>query len=64
MSYVRSIPVRDANGDELTVYEFRDRRFLGGARRLKLCTGELVERRDGQLVIADTGESLAQIDNG
>lgn len=64
MSAVRSIRVRDRNGDELTVYEFRDRRFLGSVRRLKLCTGELVEQIDEKtFAVALTSEKMSLIEN-
>ena len=62
MSYVRSIPVTDVNGADLTVYEFHDRRFLRKVRRLKLCTGETVESREGGLVVAKTGERLIRVE--
>jgi hypothetical protein len=58
---VRTIPVTDRNGDEFTLYEFQDRRFLKKVRRLKLCTGETVELLDGDFVIVGTGEKLACI---
>lgn len=58
MSYVKSIPVTDAKGAGLTLYEYHDRRFLKKVRRMKLCTGELVEQRDGGFVVAATGERL------
>jgi len=64
VSYVRSIPVRDANGDEFIVYEFQDRRFLRKVRRLKLCTGESVAQDGEALIIAETGEKLVRIGNG
>lgn len=58
-STFKSIPVVDANGDRFTVYEFGERRFLRPVRRLKLCTGELVEYVDqATFAIADTGERL------
>lgn len=62
MSYVRSIPVVDAKGAGLTVYEYRDRRFLTKARRYELCTGESVEpaETDTFLVVA-TGEELLRV---
>lgn len=64
MSAVRSIRVRDRNGEELTVYEFRDRRFLGSVRRLKLCTGELVEQIDEKtFAVALTGEKMSLIES-
>ena len=63
MGLVRSIPVADANGDELTVYQFEDRRFLSKVRRLKLCTGEAVQiDPDGTLVVVRTGERLSRLD--
>lgn len=58
MGFVRTIPVKDANGDEFTVYEFQDRRFLRKVCRMKLCTGEIVERLGDELIIAGTGERL------
>lgn len=64
MGFVRTIPVRDANGDEFTVYEFRDRRLLRKVRRMKLDTGELVDLVNGTLVIAETGEKLVRITEG
>ncbi|MEO7240407.1 MAG: hypothetical protein ABIW16_03325 [Sphingomicrobium sp.] len=61
MEYVRSFPVRDAKGDELTVYEYHEHRFIRRRLRLKLCTGELVEPNgaDGFVIIA-TGERLTR----
>ena len=63
MVHVRSIPVVDANGDQLTVYVFQDRRFLTKVRSYKLCTGEAVEiaESDTFRVIA-TGEELLRLD--
>jgi len=61
VGFVRSISVRDGNGDEVTVYEFQDRRFLRKVRRMKLETGELVRFVDGSLVVAETGEKLVPI---
>ena len=57
-----NIPVTDANGDELTVYEFHERRFLRKVRRMKLCTGELVEALDENMfVLVGTGEKLTRV---
>jgi len=51
----------DANGEGLTVYEFQDRRFLTKVRRLKLCTGELVDLLDDNTFkIVRTGEKLTR----
>lgn len=63
MGYVRSIRVEDANGDQLIVYEFQDRRlFFWKVRRFELDTGERVEVLDGQtLVVAATGEKLSRM---
>jgi hypothetical protein len=63
VSYVQGIPVKDANGDELTVYEFQDRRFLTKVRRLKLDSGELVEPVcENSFVVVATGEKLVRVD--
>jgi hypothetical protein len=60
--FLRSIPVKDANGDELTVYEFHERRFLRKLRRMELCTGEPVEAVDDQVfVLVSTGEKLTRV---
>ena len=65
MGLVRSIPVMDANGDELTVYEIRHRRLLRTVRRLKLCTGEPVEALDDEtFLVAGTGERLVRVGGG
>lgn len=61
MGIVRRIPVKDRHGDEFTVYEFQDRRFLRKVRRWKLCTGEAVEQLGDRLVIAATGENLTPV---
>ena len=67
---LRAIRVRDANGDELTLYEYRDSaNYLtrlklnrNGSTRLVLDTGEEVERVDERnFVIVATGERLIQI---
>ena len=58
MAFVRSYPVKDRNGDQLTIYEFRDRRFVRKVRRLKLCTGEAVQKIGSDLVVIGTGERL------
>jgi hypothetical protein len=64
VSAVRAIQVRDPRGDELTVYEFQDRRFLGKVRRLKLCTGEPVAPVSGALMVVGTGEKLTFVESG
>jgi len=67
---VRAIRVRDANGDELTLFEYRPptsyRKLLtlnrNGTNRLALDTGEAVEQvNDGTFVIVATGEQLTRI---
>jgi len=61
VGYVRSIPVKDANGDYLTVYEFQDRRFLKRVRRMRLYTGEAVEAAENAFIVAGTGERLTPL---
>jgi hypothetical protein len=58
MGLVRKIPVLDRNGDQFTLYEFQDRRFLRKVRRMKLETGETVHEKDGALIVSGTGEKL------
>ena len=65
-SHFKTIPVRDGNGDQLLVYEFRDTRSLLGllskARRLELCTGEAVEMVDrNSFIVVTTGERLTRV---
>jgi len=62
VAIVRTIPVTDRNGDQLTVYEFQDRRFLRKVRKMKLCTGEMVRQFDGELVVIGTGERLTAVE--
>jgi len=61
---VRKIEVADRHGDQFTLYEFQDRRFLKKVRRMKLETGELVEEVDGALLVVGTGEQLVRITEG
>jgi hypothetical protein len=61
VALVRKISVLDRNGDQFTLYEFQDRRFLRKVRRLKLETGENVEERDGTLVVSGTRETLIRV---
>ena len=67
---IRAFRVTDANGDELTLYEYRAaasyRKLLGlnrnGATRLALDTGEEVTRIDDDtFAIVATGEQLTRI---
>ena len=67
---IRAIRVLDANGDELTLYEYRatpsHRKILGlsrnGTTRLALDTGEAAERvNDDTFVIVASGERLTRI---
>jgi hypothetical protein len=63
-SHFRKIPVVDGNGDQLTLYEFRERALLFGLfaiTRLELCTGELVQRAGRGYVISSTGEKLKRV---
>jgi hypothetical protein len=59
---VRSIAVTDRNGDQLTVYEFQDRRFASKVRRLRLCSGEGVHRMGDELIVIGTGERLEPVE--
>ena len=61
MGIVSRIRVRDQNGDEFTLFEFQDRRFLRKIRRLKLCTGETVEQLGDRLIVIGTGETLMPV---
>lgn len=63
-SHFRTIAVFDANGDQLTLYEIRDRPSLFGLvarKRLQLCTGELVKKRGDGFVVETTGEKLTRV---
>jgi hypothetical protein len=63
-SHFKTIAVLDANGDQLTLYELRDRTRLFGLvarRRLQLCTGEAVEKKGGGFVVLATGEKLTRV---
>lgn len=61
MSGVRKIPVIDANGDELIVYEFQDRRFIRKVRRWVLDTGEPVRPHLDDAFVLPSGELLRRI---
>lgn len=64
-SHFKTIPVRDEKGDQLTLYEIRDRAGpfrMFVRKRLTLCTGEAVRSLGrGRFVIDDTGERLTRI---
>ena len=63
-SHFKTIPVLDGNGDQLTLYEMRDRARLFGLvsrRRLQLCTGEAVVRKGNRFVVLATGEKLTRV---
>ena len=63
MAFVRRIPVKDRNGDQLTVYEFHDRRSIRKVRRLKLCSGEGVQIVGDELIVIGTGERLEPVES-
>ena len=63
-SRVKAIPVVDGNGDELTLYEVRERGAFFGLvprRRLVLGSGEAVVKSARGFVVVATGEELAPI---
>jgi len=61
LSYVRSIHVVDANGDRLTVHEFREGRLFRKMLRYELCTGEPVMAVGDLFVVMATGEELLRL---
>jgi hypothetical protein len=66
---IKAIPVRDANGDALTVYVYRHCipylraiGLTGRIKRIALDTGEEVKRVNKDIfVLAGTGERLTRI---
>lgn len=63
-SHFKTIAVLDGNGDQLTLYEIRDRASLFGfvtRKRLELCTGEPVKAAAGGFVVVATGEKLTRV---
>ncbi len=62
---LNAIPVRDGNGDQLTVYEVWSKPRLFGLmadQSFKLCSGEPVEPLDeSTFIIAKTGERLIRV---
>jgi hypothetical protein len=60
----RTIPVRDANGDQLTVYELLIYSFFGfvAERRWELCSGEAVEPFRDNIFMTAKGEELRTCD--
>jgi hypothetical protein len=59
----KSIPVLDENGDEVILYEFRDRAFFGlrVRKRYELCTGEAVKSAGREFVVVATDEKLKRV---
>ena len=59
----KSIPVLDGNGDQLILYEFRERALLGllVRKRYELCTGEPLQKVGNGFVVSTTGEKLTPI---
>ena len=62
MTSLKSIPVRDANGDQLTVYEYYEWRFLQKVRRFKLDSGESVQALNDGTFVLPSGEKLIRLD--
>ncbi len=63
-SHFRTISVVDANGDQLLLYEIRERISpfrLVPKRRLELCTGEPVRKQGHAYVVETTGEKLTRV---
>ena len=60
---IRAIPVRDARGDELTLFEFRRTFLRAFARRpMVLDSGEAVQPVDEDtFIVVSTGETLTRI---
>lgn len=59
-----AIPVQDANGAQLTIYQTWKTSFFGfvAEERLELCTGERVERFDrNTFIVLRTGKKLTRI---
>jgi hypothetical protein len=61
--HFRTIAVQDSNGDQISLYEFRAPVFFGlwVRKRLKLCTGETVEKNGKVFVVVATGERLTPV---
>jgi len=68
---VRTIPVRDANGTRLTLFEFQEvvprrgifgLRFTAKHRRMQLDTGEAVDYVDENTFKLANGEMLRRVD--
>ena len=64
-NHFKTIPVRDEKGDQLSLYEIRERAGplrLFVRKRLTLCTGEAVRALGrGRFIIEGTGEQLTRI---
>lgn len=61
----KEIPVVDGHGDQLTLYEIRERGPLLGLipkMRFELGTGEAVEAQGDGFVIVGTGEKLTRVE--
>jgi len=61
----KEIPVVDGHGDQLTLYEIRERGPLLGLipkTRFELGTGEVVEAQGDGFVIVGTGEKLTRVE--
>jgi len=59
----KSIAVLDENGDEVILYEFRDKALFGliVRKRYELCTGEAVKSAGNGFVVVATDEKLTRV---
>lgn len=54
----------DGNGDQLSLFEFREPPSFFGLvrrRRYSLCTGELVKKAGDGFIVVSTGEKLTRV---
>lgn len=60
--YLRSIRVRAASGEEVSIHEYEEREYLTKKHRFSLETGEIVICNDEKsFVVVQTGERLIRV---